>query len=199
VVDIFEAAGIEKPNISILSEDFLAEVKGMKHKNLAIELLKKILNDEVKFLSRRNLIRSRKFSEMLAQSIKKYQNQLLTSAEIINELIKIAKEVREDKERGAEMNMTDYEMAFYDALADNDSAKDVMSFDKLRELAMVLVDKIKENTNIDWTIRESAQAKLRVIIKRMLKKYGYPPDMQKLATETVLQQAKLFADEIINS
>ena len=161
--------------------------------------MKKILNDEVKFLSRRNLIRSRKFSEMLAVAIKKYQNQLLTSAEIINELIKLAKEVREDKERGAEMKMSDYEMAFYDALADNDSAKEVMSFDKLRELAMVLVDQIKQNTSIDWTIRESAQAKLRVIIKRMLKKYGYPPDMRKLATETVLQQAKLFADEIINN
>ncbi|MDX9913760.1 MAG: type I restriction endonuclease subunit R [Candidatus Moranbacteria bacterium] len=196
IIDVFDAAGIKKPDISILSDEFLEEIKGMKRKNLALELLKKILNDEIRSRSKRNLIQSKKLSEMLENAIRKYQNNLLTAAQIIEELIKIAKEVRESDMRGKEMNLSVYELAFYDALANNDSAKEVMSTEVLRELAMVLVDRVKSNTAIDWTIKESVKARLRAIVKRTLRVYGYPPDMQKLATENILKQAELLADEL---
>jgi len=197
IIDVFDAAGIKKPDISILSDDFLEEIKGMKRRNLALELLKKILNDEIKLRSKKNLIQSRKLSEMLENTIRKYQNNLLTAAQVIEELIKIAKEIRESDKRGEEMDMSDYELAFYDALANNDSAKDVLGTDALRELAMVLVEKIKSNATIDWTIKESVKSRLRAIVKRTLRKYGYPPDMQKLATENILKQAEMLADELV--
>ncbi len=177
VVDVFGAAGIEKPDLSILSEEFLAEISAMKHKNLAVELLKKILNDEVRSIKKSNIVQSKKFSDMLASSIKKYQNGLLTSAQIIEEMISIAKEVREAGHRGEDLGLTDYELAFYDALSNNDSAKEVLGMDKLKQLAMLLVESVKKNTTIDWNIRESARAKLKVAIKRILNKYSYPPDM----------------------
>ncbi|MCD4698202.1 MAG: type I restriction endonuclease subunit R [Bacteroidales bacterium] len=195
VVDIFDAAGIKKPDISILSNEFMEEIKGMKRKNLALELLKKILNDEIKVRAKRNFIQSRKLSEMLENAIKRYQNNLLTAAQVIEELIELAKEIQKDDERAKEMGLTEYEMAFYDALANNESAKEVMGDEVLKELAHVLVEKVRANTSIDWTIKESVQAKLRSIVKRTLRKYGYPPDMQKLATENILKQAKLLADE----
>ena len=195
VVDIFDAAGIKKPDISILSDEFMEEIKGMKRKNLALELLKKILNDEIKGRAKRNFVQSRKLSEMLENAIKRYQNNLLTAAQVIEELIELAKEIQKDDERAQEMGLTEYEVAFYDALANNESAKEVMGDELLKELAHVLVEKIRANTSIDWTIKESVQAKLRSIVKRTLRKYGYPPDMQKLATENILKQAKLLADE----
>ncbi len=195
IIDIFDAAGIKKPDISILSDEFLEEVKGMERKNLALELLKKILNDEIKSRSRKNLIQGRKLSEMLENAIKKYQNNLLTAAQVIEELIKLAKDIRAEDDKAKEMGLSEEEIAFYDALADNDSAKDLMGVDKLRELARALVVKVKSNTSIDWTIKESVQAKLRVLVKRTLKQYGYPPDMQKLATDNVLKQAAMLADD----
>ncbi len=195
IIDVFDAAGIKKPDISILSEDFLAEIKGMKRKNLALELLKKILNDEIKTRSRMNLIQGRKLSEMLENAIKRYQNNLLTAAEVIEELIKLAKEIKEDDKRKEEFGLSEYEIAFYDALADNNSAKDVMGHDKLRELARALLAKVRANTSIDWTIKESVQAKLRVMVKRLLRQYGYPPDLAKLATDNVLKQAAMLAEE----
>ncbi|QQS59094.1 type I restriction endonuclease subunit R [Candidatus Peregrinibacteria bacterium] len=195
VIDIFDAAGIKKPDISILDDEFLEEVKGMKRKNVALELLKKILNDEIKGRRKKNFIQSKKLSEMLENAIKKYQNNLITAAQVIEELINIAKEVRASDERADNLGLTDYEIAFYDALANNDSAKSVLGDDALRELSRVLVEKVKANTSIDWTIKETVQAKLRAIVKRTLRLYGYPPDMAKLATDNILKQAELLADE----
>lgn len=196
VIDVFDAAGIKKPDISILSEDFLLEVKNMEHKNIALEVLKKLLNDEIKGRAKKNLIQSRSLMEMLENSIKKYHNKILTAAEVIEELINLSKEIREMDKEPKEMGLSEYEYAFYTAIANNESAKEVMQKDKLKELAVVLYEKVKENASIDWTIKESVKAKLKVIVKRILRQYGYPPDMQMLATETVLKQAELIANEL---
>lgn len=196
VIDVFDAAGIKKPDISILSEDFLLEVKNMEHKNIALEVLKKLLNDEIKTRIRKNLIQGKSLLEMLEHSIKKYHNKILSAAEVIEELINLSKDITRMDEEPKEMGLSDYEYAFYTAIANNDSAREVMEKDKLRELAVVLYEKIRENTSIDWKIKESVRAKLKVIVKRTLRHYGYPPDMQMLATETVLKQAEMIADEI---
>jgi type I restriction enzyme, R subunit len=198
VIDVFDAAGIKKPDISILSEEFLQEVKNMEHKNIALEVLKKLLNDEIKSRTKKNLIQSKSLMEMLEKSIKKYHNKILTAAEVIEELIGLSKEIRGMDLEPKEMGLSDYEYAFYTAISNNDSAKQIMEKDKLRELAVVLFEKVKENASIDWTIKESVKAKLKVIIKRILRRYGYPPDMQMLATETVLKQAELIAEELIH-
>lgn len=196
VIDIYDAAGLKKPDISILSDEFLLEVKNMEHKNVALEVLKKLLNDEIRGRLKTNLVQSRTLLDMLDASIKKYHNKVLTAAEVIEELITLSKEIHEmDKEPQA-MGLTAYEYAFYTAIAHNDSAKEIMEKDKLRELAVVLYEKVKENASIDWTIKESVKAKLKVIVKRILRQYGYPPDMQMLATETVLKQAELIAEEL---
>ncbi|MCL2007499.1 MAG: type I restriction endonuclease subunit R [Treponema sp.] len=196
VIDVFDAAGIKKPDISVLSEEFLLEVKNMEHKNIALEVLKKLLDDEIKSRTKRNLIQSKTLMEMLENSIKKYHNKIITAAEVIEELIELSKEIHEMDKEPKEMNLTDYEYAFYTAIANNDSAKQLMQKDQLRELAIVLYEKVKENASIDWTIKESVKAKLKVIVKRILRQYGYPPDMQALATETVLKQAELIAEEL---
>lgn len=196
VVDVFDAAGIKKPDISILSEEFLLEIKGMEHKNLALETLKKLLNDEIKSRTKKNLVQSKSLMEMLENSIKKYHNKILTAAEVIEELIKIGKDIQSMDKEPQEMGLSDFEYAFYTAVADNESARDLMQKDKLRELAVVLAEKIKQNASIDWTIKESVKSKLKVIVKRTLRQFGYPPDMQKLATKTVLEQAELIAKEI---
>lgn len=196
VIDIFDATGVKRPEVSILSEEFLAEIRGLDRKNLALELLKKLLTNEIDRVKSKNIVLGRKFSEMLDKVLKRYHANILTAAEIIEEMIGVAREMRGESERASKLNLTDYEMAFYDALADNQSAREVLGHKVLRELACVLVDKVKENTSIDWTIRESARAKLRVIIKRTLNKFGYPPDMQKLATELILKQAELHADSL---
>ena len=197
IVDIFDAAGIQKPDISILSDEFLEEVKNMKHKNLALELLKKLLNDEIRARSKTNFIQSKKLSEMLEEAINKYQNNLITTAQVIEELIKLADEIKKADKRGEELGLSTDEIAFYDALADNESAKEVLGDDKLRELARILADKIRENATIDWTIKESVRAKLKVIVKRTLRRYGYPPDKQKIATENVIKQAELLANAVV--
>jgi type I restriction enzyme R subunit len=198
VVDIFDAAGLKKPDISILSDEFLEEIKAMKYKNLAIETLKKILNDQIKGKIRINVVRSKSLKESIEQLIKKYNNKLLTAAEVIEELIKLAKEIRESEKEPQEMGLTEYEYAFYCAVADNESARELMGKEKLRELAVVLFNEVKKNTTIDWAIRESARAKLKVIIKRTLREFGYPPDMQELATQTVLDQAEAIANELVS-
>ena len=196
VVDVFDAAGIKKPDISILSEDFLLEVKNMEHKNIALEVLKKLLNDEIRSRTKKNLIQGRTLMEMLEDSIKRYHNKIITSVEVIDELIKLGREIREMDKEPEELGLTEYEYAFYTAVADNESARELMEKDKLRELAVVLFESIRQNAAIDWTIKESVKAKLKVTVKRILRKYGYPPDMQKLATEIVLKQAEMIADEI---
>ncbi|HUW67424.1 MAG TPA: type I restriction enzyme endonuclease domain-containing protein, partial [Candidatus Nanoarchaeia archaeon] len=196
VIDVFDAAGIKKPDISILSEDFLLEVQNMEHKNIALEVLKKLLNDEIKARIKKNLIQSRSLMEMLENSIKKYHNKVITAAEVIEELIQLSKEIKRMDKEPQDMGLSEFEYAFYTAIADNDSARELMQKEKLRELAVVLFEKVKQNASIDWTIKESVRAKLKVIVKRTLRQYGYPPDMQALATETVLKQAELIADEI---
>ena len=194
VVDIFDAAGIKKPDISILSDEFLAEIKGMQHKNLALELLKKLLNDEIKTRQKVNLVDSKKFSDMLEQSVKRYQNNLITSAQIIDEMIKLAKDIKESDRRGDDLGLDFREYAFYTALEVNDNSVKVLGDDILRHIARDLVETVRNNTSIDWTVRENVQAKMRVAIKRILRKYNYPPDMEVKATETVLEQARLFAE-----
>lgn len=196
VIDVFDAAGIKKPDISILSEEFLTELKGMEHKNVALEVLKKLLNDEIKSRAKKNLVKSRTFLEMLEDSIKKYHNNILTAAEVMDELIKLSKEIVATDSEAKQLGLTDFEYAFYTAVANNDSARELMQQDKLRELALVLTETIRQNASIDWTIKESVKAKLKVAVKRILRKYGYPPDMQMLATETVLKQAEMIANEI---
>lgn len=197
VVDIFDAAGIKKPDISILSDEFLLEMKGMEHKNLALETLKKLLNDEIKARMKKNLVQSRTLMEMLEDSIKRYHNKIITAAEVIDELIKLAKDIHQMDDEPKAMGLSDYEYAFYTAVANNDSAKELMGKDQLRELAVVLFEKVKQNASIDWTIKESVRAKLKVIVKRTLRQFGYPPDMQLLATELVLKQAEMIAGEVL--
>jgi len=199
VIDVFDAAGLKKPDISILSEEFLLEVKNMQHKNVALEVLKKLLNDEIKSRTKKNLIQGKSLMEMLENAIKKYHNKVLTAAEVIDELIKLSKEIHKMDQEPKEMGLSDFEYAFYTAISDNDSARELMQKDKLRELAVVLFHKVRDNASIDWTIKESVKAKLKVIVKRTLRQYGYPPDMQKLATETVLKQAELIAEEMTRS
>lgn len=199
VIDIFDAAGIDKPEISgleILSDEFLSEVEGMQHKNLAIELLKKILNGELKARAKTNLVKSKKLLEMLEGAIKRYQNNLLTTAEIIQELINIAKQIKEADKEGEKLGLTNNEVAFYNALEINDSAVQVLGDEQLKQIAREIAEKVRANATIDWTIRESARAKLMVLVRRTLNKWGYPPDKQQKAIDTVLKQAELLADNL---
>jgi type I restriction enzyme R subunit len=194
VVDIFDAAGIKKPDISILSDEFMAEIKGMQHKNLALELLKKILADEIGSRSRKNLVQSKALSEMLDGAIKRYQNNLLTASEIIQELIEMAKEIRAADRRGEELGLTEDELAFYDALEVNDSAVAVLGDEVLHTIAHDLVETVRKNATIDWAVKESVRSKMKVMVKRILRKHGYPPDKQASATELILEQAELLAE-----
>ena len=196
VIDVFDAAGIKKPDISILSDDFLAELKGYEHKNVALEVLKKLLNDELKSRAKRNLVQARSLMDMLEAAIRKYHAKILTAAEVMDELIKVSKEIVASDNEAKRLGLTDFEYAFYTAVANNDSAKQLMQQDQLRELAVVLTQRVRENASIDWTIKENVKAKLKVIVKRTLRQFGYPPDMQLLATETVLKQAEMMAAEL---
>jgi type I restriction enzyme, R subunit len=194
VVDIFTAAGLKKPDISILSDDFLAEISGMPQRNLAVELLEKLLKGEIKTRSRRNMVQARSFSEMLDQSLRRYQNRAIETAKVIEELIALAKDMREATRRGEDLGLSEDEVAFYDALEANDSAVRVLGDEMLRTIARELVTTVRANVTIDWTVRENVQAHLRVLVKRTLRKYGYPPDKQEKATQTVLEQAALLSD-----
>lgn len=197
VVDVFDAAGLEKPEISILSDDFLQDIKNMKRKNSALELLKRLLNDQLKLRSKTNIVQAKKFSERLKEAVLRYQNNLLTTAEIIEEMMAMAKEMREADKRGEQLNLAPEELAFFDALSENESAKEVMGDEVLKDLALVLAEKIRKNTTIDWTKKESVRAKLRVIVKRTLRKYGYPPKFQKGVVEQIMKQSELMADGIL--
>ena len=197
VIDLFDAAGIKKPDISILSEDFLMELKGMEHKNIALEVLRKLLEGEIKIRSKYNLVESRSLMEMLDGSITRYHNKIISATELIDELISLSKQIVTSDNASQEMGLEKYEYAFYTAVANNNSAVELMGKDKLRELAVVLTETIRNSVSIDWTIKENVRAKMKVAVKRLLRKYGYPPDMQLLATETVLKQAELIANELI--
>jgi len=194
VVDIFAAAGLKKPDISILSDEFLAEIQAMPQRNLAVELLQKLLKGEIKTRSRRNVVQARKFSELIEASLRRYQNRAIETAQVIEELIGLAKDLNEALRRGERLGLNEDELAFYDALEVNDSAVQVLGDACLRNIAKELVENVRRNTTIDWTQRENVQAKLRVIVKRILKKYGYPPDKQEQATRTVLEQAEVLSE-----
>jgi type I restriction enzyme, R subunit len=195
VVDIFAAAGLKKPDISILSDEFLAEVQGMPQRNLAVELLQKLLKGEIKNRMRRNIVQARSFADLLEQSLRRYQNRAIETAKIIEELIQLAKDMRTAEQRGEKMGLSEDEIAFYDALETNDSAVKVLGDDALRLIARELVATVRANVTIDWTVRENVRAHLRVLVKRILRKYGYPPDMQEKATQTVLEQAEVLSAE----
>ncbi len=192
VIDVFTAAGLPKPDISILSEQFLAEVRGLKHKNVAAELLEKLLKDEIKVRSKRNLVQSQLFSEKLKKTLNAYHNRAIATQEVIDELIKLAKEMDAAGKRGEKLGLTEDEIAFYDALATNDSAVQAMGDDKLKVIATELITQVRKSVTIDWTLREGARAKIRVMVKRILNKHGYPPDLQDEAVKTVLKQAELL-------
>jgi type I restriction enzyme R subunit len=194
VIDIFAAAGLKKPDISILSDGFLAEVRGLPQRNLAVELLRKLLSGEIKTRSRKNVVQARSFAELLEQAIRRYQNRAIETAQVIEELIRLAKEMREANARGEKLGLSEDEVAFYDALETNDSAVKVLGEPTLKSIARELVAAVRENVSIDWTVRESVRAKLRVIVKRILRKHGYPPDKQEKATLTVLEQAEALSE-----
>jgi len=195
VIDVFTAAGLPKPDISILSDQFLAEVRGLKHKNVAAELLEKLLKDELKVRSRRNVVQSQLFSDKLKQSLNAYHNRAISTLEVLEELIQLAKEMEAAGRRGHDLGLTDDEVAFYDALAANGSAVEIMGDDQLKVIATELITRVRQSVTIDWTLREGARARIRVMVKRILNKYGYPPDLQEEAVKTVLQQAELLCAE----
>jgi type I restriction enzyme R subunit len=192
VIDIFEAAGLKKPDISILSDEFLAEIRGLPHKNLAVEMLRKLLDGEIRTRSRKNIVQGRTFSQLLEDAIRRYQNRAIETAQVIEELIALAKEMREADRRGEKLGLTEDEIAFYDALEVNDSAVKVLGDETLRTIAQELVRTVRENVRIDWTARENVRARMRVMVKRILRRYGYPPDKQARATELVLEQAEVL-------
>lgn len=194
VVDIFAAAGLKKPDISILSDQFLAEVRGMPQRNLAVELLQKLLKGELRVRGRKNVVQARSFAEMLEQSVRRYQNRAIEAAQVIEELIALARQMREADRRGEDLGLSEDELAFYDALETNDSAVAVLGDKTLRGIARELVAAVRANVTIDWTLRETVRAQLRVIVKRILRKYGYPPDKQEKATQTVLEQAEVLSE-----
>jgi type I restriction enzyme R subunit len=194
VIDIFAAAGLKKPDISILSDEFLAEVRDMPYRNLAVELLQKLLRGEIKIRSKRNVVQARSFAELLEQAVRRYQNRAIEAAQVIEELIRLAKDMREASARGETLNLSEDELAFYDALEVNDSAVKVLGEPTLVKIARELVDTVKKNVTLDWTVRDNVRAQLRVIVKRILRKYGYPPDKQEKATQTVLEQAEVLSE-----
>ena len=194
VMDIFAAAGLEKPNISVLSEEFLAEVRGMPHRNLAVELLQKLLEGEVSTRRRKNVVQARSFAEMLEQTLRRYQNRAVEAAQVIEELIGLARDMREANARGERLGLSEDELAFYDALETNDSAVQVLGDETLRDIARELVETVRRNVTIDWTLRENVRAHLRVLVRRILRKHGYPPDKQERATLTVLEQAEVLSE-----
>ncbi len=194
VIDIFAAAGLKNPDISILSDQFLADVRGMPHRNLAVELLQKLLGNEVRARAKQNLVQARSFAELLDKSVRRYQSRAVEAAQVIEELIDLARSMRVAQQRGEKLNLSSDELAFYDALEVNDSAVKILGDESLRVIARELVETVRKNVTIDWTVKESVRAKLRVIVKRILRKYGYPPDKQETATTTVLQQAELLSE-----
>ena len=193
VMDIFAAAGLDKPDISILSEDFLAEVQGMPQRNLAVELLQKLLKGELASRRRQNVVQARSFAELLEQTIRRYQNRAVEAAQVIEELIGLARDLREAGARGEQLGLSDDELAFYDALETNDSAVQVLGDETLRDIARELVEIVRSNVTIDWTLRENVRANLRRLVRRILRKHGYPPDKQEKATQTVLEQAEVLS------
>jgi type I restriction enzyme, R subunit len=197
VSDIFKMAGINTPDISILSEEFLKEVQKMPQKNLAVELLNKLINDQVKSKFKTNIVKQKKFSDLLQNALSKYQNRSIEAAQVIAELIEMAKEFKKDIEKTEELNLDPAENAFYDALSNNKSAEDLMGEEVLIEIAREVAEKLRQNVKVDWSVRESVRARLRLIVKNLLRKYKYPPDDQDEAVELVLSQAEMVSEELV--
>jgi len=193
-MDIFAAAGLKKPDISILSEEFLAEVRGMPHRNLAVEVLRKLLAGEIRARRRTRVVRANSFAALLEDAIRRYQARAIEAVQVLEELIGLAKEMREADARGEALGLSEDELAFYDALETNDSAVKVLGDETLRGIARELVAAVRANVTIDWTVRQSVRAQLRVLVKRILRKHGYPPDKQEKATQTVLEQAEVLSE-----
>ena len=194
VLDIFATAGLDKPDISVLSDEFLAEVRGMPQRNLAVELLQKLLKGELSVRRGKNVVQARSFAEMLEQTLRRYQNRAIEAAQVIEELIQLAKDMREANARGEQLGLSEDELAFYDALETNDSAVQVLGDETLRTIARQLVETVRNNVTIDWTLRENVRAQLRVLVRRILRRHGYPPDKQEKATVTVLEQAEVLSE-----
>ncbi|MFZ0513823.1 MAG: DUF3387 domain-containing protein [Candidatus Nitrosopolaris sp.] len=195
VIDLLASYGVKSPDVSILSEDFLSEMRNIKHKNMAIELLNGIIRNEIKTRSKRNIVQTKTFTNMLQEAIKKYENRTIEAAQILAELLKLAKEMRDAYKRGEKLKLTDDEIAFYDALEVNDSAVKILGDETLQQIARELILSIKQNVTTDWSIRENVRAKMRLAVKKILRKYGYPPDKQEKATQTILEQAEEIARE----
>jgi type I restriction enzyme R subunit len=194
VVDLFAAAGLKRPDISILSDEFLAEVRGMPQRNLAVELLQKLLRGEIKNRSKHNVVQARSFAELLEQAVRKYQSRAIETAQILEMLIELAQQLRAASARGEALGLTDDELAFYDALETNDSAVKVLGDETLKSIARELVATVRQKVTIDWTVRENVRAQLRIYVKRILRRFGYPPDKQEQATTTVLEQAEVLSE-----
>ena len=192
-LDLLSLAGLPQPDLSILSDEFLLEVQALPHRNLAVELLRRLIEGEIRARRRKNLIQSRSFAALLQAALDRYNQQQIAALEILNELITIAKDMRQAHQRGQDLGLTEDETAFYDALANNQSAVEVMGDDQLAIIARELIKIVRKNVTIDWTVKQSARAKIRIVVKRILRKYGYPPDLQEAATKTVLEQAELLA------
>ena len=194
-MDIFAEAGLKKPDISVLSDEFLDEVKGMKRRNLAVDLLQKLIKGELSTRRRQNMVQARSFAGMLEETIRRYQNRAIEAAQVIEELVALARQIREAMARGEELGLTEEELAFYDALETNDSAVKILGDDTLRAIAQELVETIRNNVTVDWTLRESVRANMRLKVRGVLRKHGYPPDKAQKATDTVIQQAELLSEE----
>jgi type I restriction enzyme R subunit len=199
VIDILDAAGLKTPDLAILSDEFLEDVRHLPQRNLALELLRKLLADEIKSKTKRNAVQARSFAEMLEKSIRRYQNRAIDAAQVITELIDLAKEVRDADQRGEELGLNADELAFYDALAQNESARQVMGNAQLAVIALELVRVVRSNVTIDWSVKRSARARIRVIVKRILRQHGYPPDLQDGAADLVLEQAELLARDWVEA
>jgi type I restriction enzyme R subunit len=195
---ILDLKGGDKKDISILDDGFLAEIRGMQRRNLAVELLNKLMSDEIKTRSRRNLVEARSFSEMLAGTVDEYNNRTITAEEAIEKLIELARRIKVARERGEQLGLNDDELAFYDALETNDSAVQLMGDQILKKIAQELVVQVRRNASVDWSVRESSRARMRLAVKKLLRKYKYPPDKQEKATQTVLEQAELLGEEWAN-
>ena len=193
IVDILQAAGLDTPDISILSDEFLAEVQGMEKKNLALEALRKLINGEIHSGTRVNVVQSRAFSDRLEEAIARYHTNAITTAEVLQELIELAKDIHAAHRRGEDDGLSQEEISFYDALAQNESAVEVMGNDHLRVIAHELLNSLRSSASVDWQHRESARARMRILVKRILRKHGYPPDLQDAAVQTVLQQAEVLS------
>jgi type I restriction enzyme R subunit len=194
VIDIFAAAGLRKPNIGVLSEEFLNEVRLMPQRNLAVELLERLLKDDIKSRFATNVVQNRKFSELLKAALNKYRNRAIETAQVIEELIEMARQFNEAARRGNNLKLTDEELSFYDALETNESSVRELGDDILRKIAVELTDSLRKNVSVDWSVRETVRARLRLLVKRILRKYKYPPDQEARAVELVLQQAETLSE-----